>query len=94
VTQGTPAKLAAGCCALGAFAVAIIAGLAAENAADVILTRAIVCMSVCYLVGALIGAVGSRAIEEGVRAHQAANPAAESASDPETPEESEGELVV
>lgn len=74
MTQATPAKIAAGCCALGAFSVAIIAGLAADNPADVILTRAIISMFVCYLIGVGIGHAGSLAIDEGVRAHRAANP--------------------
>lgn len=94
MTQATPAKLAAGCCALGAFAVAIVAGLAADNPADLILTRAIVSMMVCYVVGAGIGAVGSRAIEEGVRAHREAHGVGNTAPGTGVGERDEGELVV
>jgi len=64
VTTGAPAKTIASALALGAFSVAIIAGLAVGNPADVVLARALVSMFGCYLVGSAVAAVGMRAVEE------------------------------
>lgn len=48
-------RVIAGCFALSAFAVAIFAGLASQNATAQILLRAVLAMIVCYPVGLLIG---------------------------------------
>jgi len=96
MTEASPAKLTAGCCALGAFAVAVIAGLGADAPVETILTRAIVCMAICWIVGAILGYVAGRAIEDGFDAIRRANPTTEQrdgAGAPPSPEE-EGELVV
>lgn len=69
-----PTKVIAGCLALGAFAIAIFAGLASGNPTDTILGRALLCLVVCYVVGLAVGAVAERAVDEHVRAHEAANP--------------------
>ncbi len=50
-------KIIAGCFALCAFAVAIVAGLASGNSAAQILLRAILAMLVCYPVGFIAGLV-------------------------------------
>lgn len=55
-------RVAAGCFALSAFAVAIIAGLSGENSSAQILLRAIVAMFVSYPVGWLLGIVCQRVI--------------------------------
>lgn len=54
---GMLSKVMAGCIALAAFAVAIVAGLAAENSAGLVLGRALMAMIFCYPVGFIIGMV-------------------------------------
>ena len=58
-----PGSVVAGCFALAAFAVAIVAGLAADNPALTILVRAILALAVCYPVGLCIGHLCQRTIE-------------------------------
>ena len=74
MVRGMPTKVIGGCLALGAFAVAIVAGLAADNPADEILSRALIAMAVCYPVGVIIGVVAERAVDEHVRTHIKKNP--------------------
>lgn len=54
---------------LSAFAIATIAGLAADNPAEHILLRAVVSMFVCHAVGVALGMIGERAVREGVEAY-------------------------
>lgn len=82
MTRGGPTKLTAGCCALGAFAVAIIAGLGVDNPVDVILARAVGSMFVCYMVGAALGMVAERALDEALAAHHARAAASAQAVEP------------
>lgn len=53
----------AGCFALAAFSVAVMAGLAGGNTAAAILVRALVAMIVCYPLGMLVGALCRQVIE-------------------------------
>jgi len=78
LTQLDVPKLVAGCCGLAAFAVAIVAGLAADNGVDVIVSRALVSLIVCFGMGAIIGMAAESAIRE----------ATASIADALTPEES------
>jgi membrane protein implicated in regulation of membrane protease activity len=55
-------KVVAGCFALSAFAVAVLAGLAGGNPTAQILLRALVAMFVCYPVGLAVGTVFERVI--------------------------------
>ena len=50
-------KVMAGCVALAAFAIAIFAGLAAGNAAGLVLLRALMAMILCYPVGLIAGLI-------------------------------------
>lgn len=59
---------------LGAFGVAIIAGLAVDNPADRILSRAIVSMFTCNLVGLVIGLVAERAVAQCIETYVASRP--------------------
>lgn len=68
-------KSVSGACGLTGFAVAILAGLAADNPASVILTRALIAMTACYAVGAFIAALASRAVRDATLAHARRNPA-------------------
>lgn len=78
MTQTDVPKLFAGCSALAAFAIAIIAGLAADNTADTILVRAVVSMAACFFLGSLLGLAAEAAIRESLRpragARHAPNP--------------------
>jgi len=65
-----PAKLIAACAGLTGFTVAILAGLAANNTADVILGRSVLAMFVCYVVGGVIGGVMDKAVSEGIADYQ------------------------
>jgi hypothetical protein len=64
----------AGCFALSAFAVAVLAGLSSDNPAGQVLGRAVACMVVCYPVGLIAGIVCVRVIGSHVEAHRLANP--------------------
>ena len=68
-------KSVSGACGLTGFAIAILAGLAADNPASVILTRALIAMVACYAVGVFIGLIASRAVREATAIHIAGNPA-------------------
>ena len=92
------AKLIAGCFALSAFAVAILAGLSSENTTAQILQRAVLSMIVCYPVGLIVGMVCERVIVSHVKAHERANPAPDSNAETPiaapAPENDEEALVV
>lgn len=62
MTPGTPAKVIAATMGLAGFAIAIFAGLSADNPTDSILTRAIISLLVCNALGFVIGAVGEKAV--------------------------------
>ena len=74
MTRGMPTKVIGACLGLAGFAVAILAGLAADNPSDQILTRALLSMLGCQLIGLAIGAVAERTIDERLEAHRASNP--------------------
>jgi hypothetical protein len=61
---GIASRAIAGCFALAAFSVAIIAGLASGITASSILMRALLAMVVCYPVGLLVGFVCRYVIEQ------------------------------
>jgi tetrahydromethanopterin S-methyltransferase subunit C len=54
---------------LGAFGVAIIAGLAVDNPADNILSRALISMFVCNVVGFMVGILAERTLSEAIGAY-------------------------
>lgn len=66
MTPGVPAKVIATVMGLGAFGVAIIAGLAVDNPADHILSRALISMFVCNIVGFLVGALAERTVTDSI----------------------------
>jgi hypothetical protein len=74
VNSSDPAKVIAGVFALAGFAVAMIAGLAAENSAARVLGTALVAMLICHLTGLLVGVVGERVVHEHVGRLRAAEP--------------------
>ncbi len=70
-------RVIAGCFALAAFAVAVVAGVAGSNPPTVVLGRALMAMLLCYPVGFLVGLICQHAINEHLRANEAANPVPE-----------------
>jgi hypothetical protein len=84
VSPGTPTKVIASSMGLSAFAIATIAGLAADNPAENVLTRAIVSMFVCHVIGIALGMIGERAVREGVEKYVVATSGEEGASAPKT----------
>lgn len=65
---GTATRVMAGSFGLTAFAVAVIAGLAAGNTASHILLQAIVSMLVCHVVGLILGGLAEHVVREHLRA--------------------------
>jgi ABC-type proline/glycine betaine transport system permease subunit len=59
---------------LGGFAVAVIAGLAAENPGQVVLGRAIVSMMGCYVLGQIVGAGAENVVRRRVESYKSAHP--------------------
>ncbi|MHC4415045.1 MAG: hypothetical protein ACYS0G_07165 [Planctomycetota bacterium] len=70
---GAASNVIAGCFALAAFAVAVLAGLAGGNPATSILGRALLAMIVCYPVGLMIGMVCQRVLEEHFKVNSSAS---------------------
>ena len=71
-------KVVASCFALAGFAVAIVAGLAAEVDSAQILLRSAVAIIVCYPIGMLAGSVCQRVVQSHITAYKAAHPGADS----------------
>lgn len=71
---GIATKVIAASLALSAFAVAIVAGLAAGNPARTVLFNAVVAMILCQILGLVIGALAERAISDHLAAYKAAHP--------------------
>jgi tetrahydromethanopterin S-methyltransferase subunit C len=74
--KGIAASTIAGCFALSAFTVAIVAGLASGNPALSVLWRAIVALLVCYPLGFAVGMVAQHLVQQHIDAHRRAHPEA------------------
>jgi tetrahydromethanopterin S-methyltransferase subunit C len=59
-----PPRLIAAAFALAGFAVAIVAGLAAQNPSPQIIQAGIIAMIVCYITGTVLASVGQRVVNE------------------------------
>ena len=79
---GIASRAIAGCFALAAFSVAIIAGLASGITASSILMRALLAMVVCYPVGLLVGFVCRYVIEQHLGQAQDRSDATDTVSEP------------
>lgn len=66
----TPSKVIAGCFAMAAFAVAVLAGLAGGNSAVSILIRALIALICCYPIGLMIGMICQRVMTDHIQAHR------------------------
>lgn len=69
-----PAKVIAAGFGLTAFAVAVVAGIAADNPSQVVLKHAIIAMICCQVVGLFIGALGERVVNDAVAEYQSRHP--------------------
>jgi putative Mn2+ efflux pump MntP len=64
VSTGIVSKVIAASVGLCAFAVALVAGLAAQNPLDAILTRALIALVVCQVMGYFLGIVCEHVITD------------------------------
>ncbi len=64
LSPGVPAIIVACCLALASLAVSMVAGLAANNPTDVILSRALVSMLGGLVAGIIIGKIGERCVRD------------------------------
>jgi len=69
-----PARVVAGVLGLTAFVTASLVGLGIGNPGSLILTRALVAMVVCALVGRLLGVAGERCVREFIASYKAERP--------------------
>ncbi len=74
MSGGTLTKVTGACCGLAAFAIAVVAGLAAENPGEVILFRAIISMFLCQILGIGVGIVIEHVTRASIEAHKLARP--------------------
>ena len=74
MSPGVATKVIAGCCALTAFAVGVVAGLIADNPVETILLRALGAMIVGQIVGTIVGAVGERTLAEAMERYKKEHP--------------------
>lgn len=70
LSGGTLTKVIAACCGLAAFAIAVTAGLAADNPVEVVLVRALASMVLCQLLGVALGTVVERVVGESIESHK------------------------
>ena len=71
---GMPSRVIATAMALCAFAIAVIAGLAAGNPSDVVLGRALLGLVVCYVLGHVLGACAESVVRRRVDAYKREHP--------------------
>lgn len=64
--------------ALASFGVAMISGLASDNPASSVLTRALMAMFLSYPVGWIVGMICQHVIDDHLKIHKEANPALDS----------------
>lgn len=69
-----PIQVIASCVALGGFAIALVAGIAVDNTAATILSRALGAMVACYLAGLIVAAIAHQAMTENIEQYRRQNP--------------------
>ncbi|HVU63717.1 MAG TPA: hypothetical protein VHC70_07060 [Phycisphaerales bacterium] len=92
MAPGVATKVIAACFGLTAFAVAIVAGLFANNSAETTLIRALIAMVIAQAVGFVVGAIGERTINEALEASEKQAKNTQSAPAPRAPSENRAEL--
>ena len=73
--EGAPTRVIAASLGLGAFAVSIIAGMAADNPLDQVLSRALVALVACVVVGSVLGTAAEWAIRQHIAQTKSSPPA-------------------
>ena len=63
-SPGSPARIIAATFSLAAFSVSVVTGLAVDNPADVVLSRALGAMVITFAVGSLLGLVLEHALTQ------------------------------
>ncbi len=74
MAPGIATKVISASSALTAFALGIMAGLFAGNPAETILARSLVALVVGYFVGMIVGTIGERTVQEGIRKYEQNRP--------------------
>ena len=74
MSPGIPTKVIAASSGLCGFAVGLIAGLAADNPAEVVLGRALLAMFACQLVGWVVGTIGERIVRDAIVRYRDSHP--------------------
>lgn len=69
-----PTQVIASSLGLIGFIIAILAGLAADNPETTTIVRALIAMFICYVVGMIIGAIATRALNEHIAQYKQSNP--------------------
>ncbi len=88
--HGLSSKVISACFGLGAFVIAIIAGLSADNPFEDVVTRALVSMTLCAVVGMLIGTVAERTIRHAIDRYKVDPTTQPSANGSRTPPQTPG----
>jgi len=74
VQEGDLTRVTAAAMGLGAFAVAVLAGLAAGVDASSVIVRAMISLIIVYPIGMALGTVARHVVQEHVKAYRSANP--------------------
>jgi len=78
-------KIIAAALGCSAFAIACVSGLAAHNPSNVVLTRALWALIMCYIAGLILGAIGELIVAQHLALYAKKNPVPEIAPLPKEP---------
>lgn len=70
--RGMPTRVCGACLGMGAFVIAVVAGISSGNGAEDVLLRGLAAMVVCSLAGQVLGAIAERAVDEHLKRYKAA----------------------
>lgn len=83
-TKRSP-RIIASALGCAAFAIACVSGLAAHNPSNVVLTRALWALAVCYVAGLILGSIGDVIIAQHIALYAKKNPIPEMKPLPQEP---------
>lgn len=69
-----PHRIIAGVFAMSAFSIALLSGLLVDNPASAILSRALVALLLCYVLGLVVGAICEYVVREHLERYKEAHP--------------------
>lgn len=93
MSNSEPAKVVASVFALAAFAVAIVAGLAAQNTPARVLGTALVAMLLCHITGLFVGAIAERVVTDHLTRVRVGSAASEHKAQSSAPAAATGQTV-